>query len=113
MPPARPSLYSIRASSSSSQIQNTRHTPIHQLYPLFAGLTFHIVPAKIGETIGQIYSAVDELGGKCVRVEQARLIVTELRGRPRLIRAIGREWVVSPHIDTFHANGVCRIPSLC
>jgi DNA polymerase mu len=93
MPHTRPSLHSIPVSSSSS-IQ-IHHVPIHQLYPLFANLTFHIIPAKIGETIGRVYECVEELGGRCVSVEEARFVITELRGRPRLVRAVGREWIVS------------------
>ena len=95
MPLARPSLQPIPAHSSSSRLQ-IHPAPLHSLYPLFANLTFHIVPAKIGESIDRLYESVEELGGKCVSIEAARFVVTALRGRPRLVRAIGREWIVSP-----------------
>ena len=113
--PDRPPLHALPGSSSSSAIQ-IHHAPINKLYPLFANLTFHIVPAKIGESIGQIYECVDELGGRCVSVEEARFVVTELRGRPRLVRAIGKEWIVR-RVQALNRLEICswvgRIPNRC
>ncbi|KAK4689277.1 hypothetical protein P7C73_g818, partial [Tremellales sp. Uapishka_1] len=87
--PARPPLDSIAISSSSSQIRRPP-TKIHALYPLFAQLTFHVVPAKIGEDLGQLYETIEELGGKCVGADQAMIVVTALQGRPRIVRAVGQ-----------------------
>lgn len=89
--PSRPSL--LDQSSTSSQLQH--HHPIQRLYPLLARLTFHVIPGKLEDELGNIYEIIDDLGGKCVRWQDARLILTALKGRPRIARAIGGEAVVS------------------
>lgn len=91
--PSRPSLQDTTQSSTSSQLQH--HHPVKQLYPLFARLTFHVLPGKIEGELGDIYEIINDLGGKCVRWHEARIILTALQGRPRIERAIGREAVVS------------------
>ncbi|KAK1924368.1 hypothetical protein DB88DRAFT_490154 [Papiliotrema laurentii] len=83
----RPSLDSLAQSSTSEQV--SRHRPVSRLYPLFAQLSFHVLPGKLDGQMGQIYDMIDDLGGKCVRMGQARFILTALRGRPRIERAIG------------------------
>jgi DNA polymerase mu len=89
----RPSLHAVPESSSSGVIQTSRP---HALYPLFSRLTFHVVPAKLDGDLARIYECIEELGGKHVSVEDARFVITGLQGRPRLLRAIGKEWIVSP-----------------
>ena len=89
----RPSLDSLAQSSTSEQV--SRHRPVSRLYPLFAQLSFHVLPGKLDGQMGQIYDMIDDLGGKCVRMGQARFILTALRGRPRIERAIGNNADVS------------------
>ncbi|ORY32892.1 putative beta DNA polymerase [Naematelia encephala] len=103
MPP-RPSIASIQQSTSSSQQQHHRSLT---LYPLFAGLSFHVVPAKLEEDMSRIYQCIDDLGGRNVSLADAKMVVTALVGRPRLARALS-EWIdikpiVSPEYiyDTF------------
>ncbi|GFZ46743.1 hypothetical protein JCM24511_03963 [Saitozyma sp. JCM 24511] len=86
----RPSLHAVPESSSSGVIQTSRP---HALYPLFSRLTFHVVPAKLDGDLARIYECIEELGGKHVSVEDARFVITGLQGRPRLLRAIGKEWI--------------------
>lgn len=88
----RPSAHAFAHSSSSSQVQH--NTQIHQLHPLFARLAFHIVTAKI-EDVGRVYQCVDELGGQNVSLDEARFVVTALQGRPRLLKALGSDVLVS------------------
>ncbi|ORX35733.1 putative beta DNA polymerase [Kockovaella imperatae] len=97
--PTRPSLSSIPISTSSQLI--THHgSPIHNLHPLFAQLAFFIVGAKLEEDIGKIYSIIDELGGTTVAIEDAMIILTALKGRPRLLKALGKEWIdAKPVLD--------------
>lgn len=92
----RPSLHSIPDSSSSTLLHHPPPEPIHKLYPLFAGLTFYIVPAKLSEDLGKVYECVEELGGRCIGIEDAEIVITALQGRARLVRTIGREWIVCP-----------------
>lgn len=42
-----------------------------------------------------LYNCIEDLGGKCVGVEGAKIVVTALKGRARLGKVLGREWVVS------------------
>ena len=84
--PPRPSLQSLPDSTSSNLFTHTASP--NRLYPLFAGLTFHVLPAKIPD-IARVYDSIDELGGKCVALKHARIIITAIRGRPRLVRALG------------------------
>ena len=91
--PDRPSLDSIPI-STSSQIITHHGAPVHDLCPLFAELSFFILPPKLDEDMGRIYSIIDELGGTSVSIEEARVVVTALKGRPRLIKALGKEWIV-------------------
>ncbi|WVR06905.1 hypothetical protein IAU60_003941 [Kwoniella sp. DSM 27419] len=79
-------------SSSSSSIPHP-HRLVRTLYPLFANLSFHIVTAKLELEVAQIYACVDELGGRCVGVEEGQIVISAIRGRPRLIRSLGKEWV--------------------
>ncbi|ODN80607.1 hypothetical protein L202_02797 [Cryptococcus amylolentus CBS 6039] len=87
-PPPRP-----YPSSSSSTIQ--QHVPSQSLYKLFAGMTFHIVSAKLEEDMARLYEYIDELGGRCVGVEDAWFIVTALKGRARLARSLDAHWLDS------------------
>lgn len=93
--PSRPPVLPYNSSSSSSQLHQNHSNPTHRLYPLFAQLSFHIVTAKIDEDLSRVYQCVDALGGKCVGPEQARFLITALKGRARLLRAIGEDLVVS------------------
>jgi DNA polymerase mu len=88
----RPSLHAVPESSSSGVVQTSRP---HALYPLFSRLTFHVVPAKLDGDLARIYECIEELGGKHVSVENAWFVIAGLQGRPRLLRAIGKEWIVS------------------
>lgn len=91
--PSRPSLEAIPAASSSSTVILTQR-PI-PLYALFSRLTFYVVTAKIDEDLGKVYSCIEELGGKCVGLAQAKFVITALQGRPRLAKALGADWLVS------------------
>ncbi|WVQ99513.1 hypothetical protein IAU59_006649 [Kwoniella sp. CBS 9459] len=97
--PARPPAQPLPASSSSSTTTNARHHhhpaphPESALYPLFANMTFYVVPAKLEADLQTIYTSIDELGGRCTRIEEAGLVVSAIRGKPRLVRSLGREWI--------------------
>lgn len=83
----RPSLEALPEASSSSIIV---HPAISEkLYPLLSQLSFHVVPANVDD-INNIYAWIEELGGRCVSADRAKYIVTALKGRPRLVRAIGQ-----------------------
>ncbi|KAL7421959.1 hypothetical protein Q5752_003731 [Cryptotrichosporon argae] len=85
--PARPPAQPL-PSSSSSALAHAHALPRAPLAPLFAQLTFFVVPPKIPD-LDRVYGAIEELGGKCVAVEDAWIVVTALQGRPRLARAVG------------------------
>ncbi|WVF71352.1 hypothetical protein IAT40_006156 [Kwoniella sp. CBS 6097] len=92
--PARPPAQPLPSSSSSSLAQH--HHPLageKNLYPLFANMTFYVIPAKLEADLQTIYSSIVELGGRCTRIEEAGLVVSAIKGRPRLIRSLGREWI--------------------
>jgi hypothetical protein len=92
----RPSLEAIPgASSSSSNLQLKHHHHISPLYPLFASLVFHIVPAKLESDLGVLYQSIEDLGGRCDGLEGCRWVVTALKGRARLNRVL-RKWIVCP-----------------
>ncbi|WRT66545.1 uncharacterized protein IL334_003504 [Kwoniella shivajii] len=85
-PPAQP-----LPSSSSSSIQHP-HYIAPSLYQLFSNMTFHIISAKLEPELGKLYSCIDELGGRCVGIEEGSFVISAIKGRPRLIRSLG-EWV--------------------
>ena len=58
-------------------------------------MTFHVIPGKLEDELGNIYEMISDLGGKCARWQEARFILTALQGRPRIERAVGKEAVVS------------------
>jgi hypothetical protein len=90
----RPSLEAIPAASSSSSNLQLRHQSLSlPLYPLFASLVFHIVPAKLENNLGVLYQSIEDLGGRCDGLEGCRWVVTALKGRARLKRVLG-EWIV-------------------
>ena len=89
----RPSLEAIPAASSSSSTLQLHHHQVAPLYPLFASLVFHIVPAKLENDIGVLYQSVEDLGGRCDGLESARWVITALKGRARLGRVLGK-WMV-------------------
>lgn len=91
--PSRPSLDAIQQSTSSGILHPPRE-PIHKLYPLFAQLTFYVVPDKLDGELEKIYEIITELGGDLRPFQEARFVVTALKGRPRLSRALGIEWLV-------------------
>lgn len=78
------------ASSSSLQV----HTDTLPLFPLFAQLAFHIISAKLDGELAKVYGWIDELGGACVALDEALFVVTALKGRARLEKAIGRRAMV-------------------
>ena len=83
----RPSLSNLPQSTSSSVVPHAQ--PTH-LYPLFANITFHVITAKLEADLARVYECIEELGGRCVGAEDALWVVTALRGRPRLVKALGR-----------------------
>ncbi|WWC89146.1 uncharacterized protein L201_004064 [Kwoniella dendrophila CBS 6074] len=91
--PTRPPVQPLPSSSSSSIQQRQQHhyDPSIPLYKLFSNLTFHIITAKLENELTKIYSCIDELGGKSVRIEDCKLIISAIKGKPRLIRSLG-EW---------------------
>ncbi|OCF32950.1 DNA polymerase mu subunit [Kwoniella heveanensis BCC8398] len=102
--PTRPPAQPLPASSSSSSLARHHHHPApnpeKRLYPLFANMTFYVVPAKLEADLQTMYDCIDELGGRCTRIEEAGLVVSAVRGRPRLIRSLGREWIDQKPIVT-------------
>lgn len=92
----RPSLEAIPAASSSSSTLQLHHQSqgALPLYPLFASLVFHVIPAKLESDLGIVYQSVEDLGGRCDGIEGARWIVTALKGRARLSKVLGK-WMVS------------------
>lgn len=86
--PLRPSYESIPHSSSSQLIAH-QIPNLQRLYPLFARLTFYVIPGKLDGELENLYRIIDELGGKVVSLEHARFVLTAIRGRPRLLRALG------------------------
>lgn len=62
---------------------------------MFARLTFYVIPGKLDGELENLYRIIDELGGKVVSLEHARFVLTAIRGRPRLLRALG-SYIVSP-----------------
>ncbi|BEJ01068.1 hypothetical protein CcaverHIS631_0509250 [Cutaneotrichosporon cavernicola] len=76
-----------RATSSSSG----HHTPEGlgpALPPLLAEISVFVVPAKMD--MAQAVSQIEALGGeRSLRPEDAQVIITALRGRPRLERVLG------------------------
>lgn len=91
--PHRPSYESIPHSSSSQLIAH-QIPHLKRLYPLFARLTFYIIPGKLDGELENLYRIIDELGGQVVSLEHARFALTAIRGRPRLLRALG-SYIVS------------------
>ena len=92
----RPSLEAIPAASSSSSTLHVKHHHSAPLYPLFASLVFHIVPAKLEADLGVLYQSIEDLGGRCDGLEGARWVVTALKGRARLSRVLGK-FIVCPY----------------
>jgi DNA polymerase mu len=92
--PQRPSLTSIAQSSTSSRLLH-HHRPVHELYQLFAQMTFHVIPGKLDGELDHLYEIIRDLGGKCVRACEARFILTALQGRPRIEKAVGKDMAVS------------------
>jgi hypothetical protein len=91
----RPSLEAIPAASSSSSNLHLKHHHRNPLYPLFASLVFHVVPAKLESDLGVLYQSIEDLGGRCDGLEGCRWVVTALKGRARLNRVLGK-WIVCP-----------------
>lgn len=58
------------------------------LVPVLAELTFYVVPAKLD--LASTRARIEELGGRVVgNKAEARIVVTALKGRPRLERVLG------------------------
>lgn len=93
--PSRPPVHPYTSSSTSTGVHGHHNAAPHQLYKLFANLTFHIIPAKLEDDLARIYQCIDELGGKCLGPEDAWVIVTALKGRQRLLRSLDQKWMVS------------------
>ena len=90
--PTRPDIQAIEANSSSSVI--IQHAQAAKLFPLLAQLSFHVIPAKLDGELGNVYSWIEELGGRCVGVNQGGYVVTALKGRMRLEKILGRSCMV-------------------
>ena len=91
--PTRPTLDALPSASSSSIALH--HAQSSRLFPLFAQLSFHVIPAKLDGELSNVYSWIEELGGRCVSVESGRYVVTALKGRMRIERILSREYIVS------------------
>lgn len=75
-----------RASSSSSGLETPGESG-YGLTPLLAEISVFVVPAKLD--VGAVIAQIDALGGERVsQPKDARIIVTALRGRPRLARVL-------------------------
>lgn len=91
--PTRPPLDALPTASSSSVI--IHHAQEESLLPLLAQLSFHVVPAHIEGELSHVYSWIEELGGRCVSLDEGRYVVTALKGRMRLEKILGRNYLVS------------------
>ena len=98
----RPSLEAIPAASSSSSNLHLKHQHRNPLYPLFASLVFHVVPAKLEPDLGVLYQSIEDLGGRCDGLEGCRWVVTALKGRARLSRVLGKWIVRSSSVSTIY-----------
>ncbi|OWT40517.1 DNA polymerase mu subunit [Cryptococcus neoformans Bt1] len=96
--PSRPPVHPYTSSSTSTGVHGHHNAAPHQLYKLFANLTFHIIPAKLEDDLARIYQCIDELGGKCLGPEDAWVIVTALKGRQRLLRSLDQKWMETKQI---------------
>lgn len=77
--------------SSSSEVP----TPRSSLPPLLAEIEIFLIPAKID--IGAVVGQIESLGGTLVSdPEDARIILTALKGRPRIAHVVGDELVSMP-----------------
>nr|XP_018262951.1 DNA polymerase mu subunit [Kwoniella dejecticola CBS 10117]OBR85109.1 DNA polymerase mu subunit [Kwoniella dejecticola CBS 10117] len=85
-PPAQP-----LPSASSSSLHNF-HPVTRSLYQLFANMTFHILSAKLETELANLYAYVDELGGRCVGIEECKIVISAVKGKPRLVRSLG-QWM--------------------
>ncbi|WOO81108.1 DNA-directed DNA/RNA polymerase mu [Vanrija pseudolonga] len=86
-PPLRPSA----SSSSSVSVSRSPSQAPASIVPLFAELTFYVVPAKLEGRIVAVYAQIDALGGqRTARAEDADYVLTALHGIPRLERVLGR-----------------------
>nr|KIR46295.1 DNA polymerase mu subunit [Cryptococcus bacillisporus CA1280] len=98
--PSRPPIHPYTSSSTSTGVHGDQKAIPHQLYKFFANLTFHVVVAKLEDDLPRIYECIDELGGKCVRPEDAWVIITALKGRQRLLRSLEEKWIkTKPIVD--------------
>nr|XP_019011154.1 DNA polymerase mu subunit [Kwoniella pini CBS 10737]OCF49935.1 DNA polymerase mu subunit [Kwoniella pini CBS 10737] len=95
--PHRPPAHPLPSASSSSL--HTPHSIAPTLYQLFANMTFHIISAKLETEIAKIYECIDELGGKCVGIEECNFVISAIKGKPRLVRSLG-EWMNKKPIFT-------------
>jgi DNA polymerase mu len=90
--------------SSDASVNGSKHDTIQQeapLYPLLSRIRIHILPTKLDGELPKMYACVEQLGGIISPVDDAEIIVTALRGRPRLIKVLGSSalidsgWIVS------------------
>ncbi len=80
----RPPLPHRATSSSSGRL--TPERPV--LVPLLAEISVFVVPAKLD--MGTLVAQIEAMGGeRALRPEDATLVITALRGRPRLARVLG------------------------
>lgn len=91
--PIRPPAQPLPTASSSEVLHPVTHETV-RLLPLFAQLTFHVIPAKLDGELGKVYSWIEELGGRCVSAETATFLVTALKGRARLAKLLSRHLLV-------------------
>lgn len=87
-----------------SSENGSKHDTFQQdapLYPLLSRIRIHILPTKLDGQLPTMYAYVEQLGGIISPVDDAELIITALRGRPRLIKVLGSaalidtRWIVS------------------
>lgn len=98
-PPLRPSA----SSSSSVSVSRSPSNASASIVPLFAELTFYVVPAKLEGAIASVYAQIDALGGqRTARAEDADYVLTALHGIPRLERVLGRNLVRCVLDDSLH-----------
>lgn len=71
------------------------------LFPLLSRIRIHILPTKLDGELPTMYAHVESLGGIISPAQDAEIIVTALRGRPRLIKVLGSaalvdsRWILS------------------
>lgn len=89
-----PTPHSTAHSSTTSPNGSRSLIPTTPLYPLLSQIRIHILPTKLDGQLPTTYARVEALGGIISPAADASIIVTVLRGRPRLLKVLGSAQLV-------------------